>query len=72
MGDIDADMLHNDEELKLKISSSIENMPSKKKSNLQYKFRDKVCLSSNDLKRRARKKQLDSKAQETSSSNCLG
>ena len=67
----DAGMLQNDEELNLKINSSIEIMPSKKKSSFQCKFCYKVCLSSDGLKRRVAKKFLYSKAQETSSSDCL-
>ena len=64
-----ADMPQNDDELNLKINSCIKNMSSKKKSSFQCEFCDKICLS--NLKRHVTKKHPSSKAQETSSSDCL-
>ena len=72
MAVIDVVMLRNDEELNLEINACIQNMPSKKKSNFQYEFCDKVGLASRVLKRHFTKKHPSSKAYETPSLGCLG
>ena len=71
MAVIDTGMLQNDDELSLKINSTIKNMSSEKKSSFQCEFCDKVCLSSGGLTRNVTKKHSSSKVQEPSSSDCL-
>ena len=46
-------------------------MSSKKKPNIQYEFRDKVCLSNGGLKKHVAKKHQSFNIQETSCSDCL-